>query len=477
MNITETVAAISTPHGTGGISVIRVSGEDAVNIASRVFAPASGKSLLDSEHARAQYGKIYSRGKVIDDGIAVVFYAPRSYTGENVVEISCHGGILLTNRVLEALFSAGAAPAPAGEFTRRAFLSGKLTLSEAEAVGDRLYARTDAQISLASPEAAGRVSRAVSNIAERIMSLISSLSAVIDYPDEELTETGRGDVAAECEKIGASLTSLLATYDTGRAVTLGVDAAIVGRPNAGKSTLFNLFAGCERAIVTNIAGTTRDVITEDVSVDGVMLHISDTAGVRGTDDEIEALGVRRARAAAANARLVILVIDAADTSADVNTSADVFADVSVPLEIIDELDGMGGDRTTLAVINKTDAAEPCRVENIKKTLEFRGISSVEASLLRGEGFEEIKRFIKERFTDGRLSLSEDAIISNARISAEISSAADGVISAGRASAAGMPADIVITELEGAYGALMRADGREVTSAVVDEIFSKFCVGK
>ncbi|MCD7831305.1 MAG: tRNA uridine-5-carboxymethylaminomethyl(34) synthesis GTPase MnmE [Firmicutes bacterium] len=464
MNINETVAAISTPHGTGGISVIRVSGEDAVNIASRVFVPASGKPLLASEHARAGYGKIYSRGKVIDDGIAVVFYAPRSYTGENVVEISCHGGILLTNRVLEALFSAGAAPAPAGEFTRRAFLSGKLTLSEAEAVGDRLYARTDAQLSLASPEAAGRVSRAVSGIAERIMALISSLSAVIDYPDEELTETGRGDVSAECEKIGASLTSLLATYDTGRAVTLGIDAAIVGRPNAGKSTLFNLFAGCERAIVTNIAGTTRDVITEDVSVDGVMLHISDTAGVRGTDDEIEALGVRRARAAAANARLVIIVIDAADTSADISV-------------LLDELDWEGGDRTPLAVINKTDAAEPCRVENIKKALDRRGISSVEASLLSGEGFEKIKRFIKERFTDGELSLSEDAIISNARISAEISSAADGVISAGRASAAGMPADIVVTELEGAYGALMRADGREVTTAVVDEIFGKFCVGK
>ncbi|MCD7783544.1 MAG: tRNA uridine-5-carboxymethylaminomethyl(34) synthesis GTPase MnmE [Firmicutes bacterium] len=472
MDINETVAAISTPHGTGGISVIRVSGEDAVNIASRVFVPASGKPLLASEHARAGYGKIYSRGKVIDDGIAVVFYAPRSYTGENVVEISCHGGILLTNRVLEALFSAGAAPAPAGEFTRRAFLSGKLTLSEAEAVGDRLYARTDAQLSLASPEAAGRVSRAVSDIAERIMALISSLSAVIDYPDEELTETGRGDVSAECEKIGASLTSLLATYDTGRAVTLGIDAAIVGRPNAGKSTLFNLFAGCERAIVTNIAGTTRDVITEDVSVDGVMLHISDTAGVRGTDDEIEALGVRRARAAAANASLVIIVIDAADTSAD--TSTDISADLSA---LLDELDGEGGDRIPLAVINKTDAAEPSRVENIKKALDRRGISSVEASLLSGEGFEKIKRFIKERFTDGELSLSEDAIISNARISAEISAAADGVISAGRASSSGMPADIVVTELEGAYGALMRADGREVTTAVVDEIFGKFCVGK
>ncbi|MCD8311959.1 MAG: tRNA uridine-5-carboxymethylaminomethyl(34) synthesis GTPase MnmE [Firmicutes bacterium] len=468
MDINETVAAISTPHGTGGISVIRVSGEDAVNIASRVFVPASGKPLLASEHARARYGKIYSRGKVIDDGIAVVFYAPHSYTGENVVEISCHGGILVTNRVLEALFSAGAAPAPAGEFTRRAFLSGKLTLSEAEAVGDRLYARTDAQLSLASPEAAGRVSRAVSGIAERIMSLISSLSAVIDYPDEELTETGRGDVSAECEKIGASLTSLLATYDTGRAVTLGIDAAIVGRPNAGKSTLFNLFAGCERAIVTNIAGTTRDVITEDVSVDGVMLHISDTAGVRGTDDEIEALGVRRARAAAANASLVIIVIDAADTSADVS------ADTSV---LLDELDEESGDRIPLAVINKTDAAEPSRVENIKKALDLRGISSVEASLLRGEGFEKIKSFIKERFTDGELSLSEDAIISNARISAEISSAADGVISAGRASSSGMPADIVVTELEGADGARMRADGREVTTAVVDEIFGKFCVGK
>ncbi|MCD8002891.1 MAG: tRNA uridine-5-carboxymethylaminomethyl(34) synthesis GTPase MnmE [Clostridia bacterium] len=472
MDINETVAAISTPHGTGGISVIRVSGEDAVNIASRVFVPASGKSLLASEHARARYGKIYSREKVIDDGIAVVFYAPRSYTGENVVEISCHGGILLTNRVLEALFSAGAVPAPAGEFTRRAFLSGKLTLSEAEAVGDRLYARTDAQLSLASPEAAGRVSRAVSGIAERILSLISSLSAVIDYPDEELTETGREDVSAECEKIGSSLTSLLATYDTGRAVTLGIDAAIVGRPNAGKSTLFNLFAGCERAIVTNIAGTTRDVITEDVSVDGVMLHISDTAGVRGTDDEIEALGVRRARAAAAGAELVIIVIDAADTSTDLST--DITADVSV---LLDELDVAGGDRTPLAVINKTDEAAPSRVENIKNALDLRGISSVEASLLRGEGFDEIKRFIKERFTDGELSLSEDAIISNARISAEISAAADGVISAGRASSSGMPADIVITELEGAYGALMRADGREVTTAVVDEIFGKFCVGK
>ncbi len=454
----KTVAAISTPHGTGGIAVVRISGDEALEIASRVFFPISGRSLTDAEGSRAYYGKIKYNGDVIDDGIATVFLSPRSFTGEDTVEISCHGGVLLTARVFEAVLSAGALPAPAGEFTRRAFLSGKLTLSEAEAVGERLYAKTDAQLRLSSPDAAGRLSAAVSEISPREMSLLSSLSAVIDYPDEELTEVGRDEAAGECEGIRGDISRLSASYKTGKALSCGVKTAIIGRPNAGKSTLFNLFTGEASAIVTDIAGTTRDVLTAEVTAHDVLLTISDTAGIRETDDLIESMGVERARREAGEAELILWVIDSA---------SDEPLECEIPKT----------DAVTLAVINKTDAAGRETLEKIKKALAERSVDYVEASLLNGGGFEKIKDFIREKFTDGTLSVGRDAIISSARQASASNEALEYINSALTALGEGLPADIIVTELEGAYGALCQIDGREVTGDVVDEIFSKFCVGK
>ncbi|MCD7776562.1 MAG: tRNA uridine-5-carboxymethylaminomethyl(34) synthesis GTPase MnmE [Firmicutes bacterium] len=454
----KTVAAISTPHGTGGIAVVRISGDEALEVASRVFFPVSGMSITEAEGSRAYYGKIKYNGEVIDDGIATVFLSPRSFTGEDTVEISCHGGVLLTARVLEAVLSAGALPAPAGEFTRRAFLSGKLTLSEAEAVGERLYAKTDAQLRLSSPDAAGKLSAEVSEISARVMSLLSSLSAVIDYPDEELTVVGRDEAVSECEGIRGGISRLSASYKTGKALSCGVKTAIIGRPNAGKSTLFNLFTGEASAIVTDIAGTTRDVLTAEVTAHDVLLTISDTAGIRETDDLIESMGVERARREAGAAELILWVIDSA-------------SDEPLECEIPQT------DAVTLAVINKTDAAGRETLEKIKNALAERSVDYVEASLLSGGGFEKIKDFIREKFTDGTLSVGRDAIISSARQASAANEALEYINSALTALGEGLPADIIVTELEGAYGALCQIDGREVTGDVVDEIFSKFCVGK
>lgn len=461
MHMTDTIAAVSTPRGTGGIAVLRVSGGDAVKICSRVFRPASRRPLDEIPHASAVYGAILRApdGDTLDHGIATVFRAPRSYTGEDTVEISCHGGALLTEYVLAAILSAGARQAEAGEFTRRAFASGKLTLSEAEAVGNLIHAKTGAQIDAAAPT----LSPAIAEIADLLTSLIARASVVVDYPDEDLADISPDELRRCASDAALRLQKLQATYRTGRAVVEGVVTVICGRPNAGKSTLYNLFAGEDAAIVTDIAGTTRDTLTRDVAAGRVLLRLSDTAGIRDARDSIESIGVERARARIADAELLIAVHDA-----------------HLPPDDVDREILFSSARVKIAVINKLDDPDSAGGEvaaEYRALAESAGAIPVDASLISGRGFDQIVAAIECSLTDGSLVLGHDAIVTNARQAAQIGEALDGVDSAVDALDAGAPVDIAVCELQRALDALLRLDGRQAADEVLDEIFSKFCVGK
>ena len=291
----RTIAAISTAFGRGGIAVIRISGEDAIGIAAKVFVPASGKGLEEISSGRAVYGKIYGGGRVIDDGMALVLRAPRSFTGEDTVEISCHGGVLITQKVLEAVLMAGAEAAGPGEFTKRAFISGKIGLTEAEAVIATINAESEEQLKLARSHMEGSLAGEIGSISEELVKILSRCYVLCDYPDEDLSEVSTEEVEAILEDVRKRLDRLISGYRVGHAVAEGIPTAIVGRPNVGKSSLLNGLLGYQRAIVTDIPGTTRDTVEEKLYLGRVLLKLCDTAGIRSGNgiDEVERIGIER----------------------------------------------------------------------------------------------------------------------------------------------------------------------------------------
>ncbi|MBQ6499010.1 MAG: tRNA uridine-5-carboxymethylaminomethyl(34) synthesis GTPase MnmE, partial [Ruminococcus sp.] len=345
----KTIAAVSTAKASAGISVIRVSGDRAIDISDKIFKSKSGTKLSDMKGYTCALGDVYTGGERIDECIATVFREPHSYTGENVVELSCHGGVYVTAAVLRAVLDAGAQPAQAGEFTKRAFLNGKLDLIEAEAVMDIISSRSKASERAALEIKDGALSERIDGIKEVLLDKAAHLNAWADYPEEDIPEISSEELISALTKAEKELDDIIKSYDNGRILKDGIDTVIAGKPNVGKSTLMNLLAGYDKSIVTSVAGTTRDIVEESVTLDDIVLNLSDTAGIRTTGDEIESIGVEKARAKLGTAALILCVFDSSQELSDDDN------------EIIKS----ALDAPSIAIINKTDLPSKLDEEKLK----------------------------------------------------------------------------------------------------------------
>ena len=460
MNVLDTIAAISTPYGKGGIAVIRISGADALSVAQKMFFPKNKKALSEIQSNRATFGAILNKdGKHIDDGVAVIFRAPHSFTGEDTVEISCHGGILITQRVLESAFCAGARPALPGEFTKRAFINGKMSLTGAEALGDLLEAGNDDQIAIARSGMRGDLSGEAQAIYDSLCNVLAAIFAHIDYPDEDLADISRDEMLAVCDAALSRLKRLAATYSTGHAVVEGVATAIVGRTNAGKSTLYNRIVGRDAAIVTDVEGTTRDVLTEKARLGKVTLRLSDTAGLRASSDTVEQIGIDRARREAESAELILAVFDGSRKTSGEDA------------QLVDYISSLGGAK--VAIINKTDLGIDDSVTALTQGFDHRICMSADS----GDGFDALATLVESIYIDKNLGLGEQAIVSNARQNAAVTSALDSLSQAIDAIKGELPLEVCCVEVENTLSSLGELDGRTVSEDIVSRIFANFCVGK
>ncbi len=461
----KTIAAVSTPFGRGGIAVIRISGENAVSVAKKMFFPHSGAKLSEIKPNFATYGEIFSEGTKIDDGVAVIYRAPRSYTGEDTVEISCHGGILLTERVLKTAFVCGAEPAGPGEFTQRAFLNGKLDLTEAEAVIGLIDAENEQRLKLCASHTSGVLSRRVEQLQGEIMKLLSSVYVGLDYPEEDLEEVSNEEFKASLEHIFSELDKTCATYREGKAVSEGIKTVLLGKPNTGKSSLLNALLGEQRAIVTDIPGTTRDIIEESVTAGKIILRLSDTAGLRQSSDEVESIGISRALEKAESSDLIIAMFDG---------SHELDGDDRQVISALPSYISSG--KTVICVINKSDLAQAFGKN------ELSALVPAEADILticaeNGDGVEALKNAASERFVSEYSDYTSVAVIANARQFSALSRAKECVRRCSAAFEAGFGSDVCGLDLEEAASALGEVDGRAVSDTVVDMIFHNFCVGK
>ena len=451
-----TIAAISTAQGEGGIGVIRISGDRAIEIADAVFKNINGKKLADMKGYTAAYGSILYENEKLDEAVALVFRAPHSYTGENVVELSCHGGIYITRQVLRAVLEAGAKPAEAGEFTKRAFLNGKLDLTEAEAVMDIISAKSRSAARSALSVKDGALRRKINGVKDDLLSIAAHLSAWADYPEEDIAEMTDEMIFDSCDKAITTLSYLLDTYDMGQAVKQGIDTVIAGRPNVGKSTLMNLLSGYEKSIVTDIPGTTRDVVEDTVLVGNVLLRLSDTAGLRDTDDKVEKIGVDRTKKRLEQCGLLLAVFD---------NSRELDDDDMQLLETAAQV-------PTIAIINKTDLENQLDISVIES--KVKNIITISAA--RGEGREAIIEAVEKIAGTDRLNPSE-GILSNERQRANVRNALASVREAKAALEMGMTYDAVTVSLEDAISELLEMTGEKTGDEVIDRVFHNFCVGK
>lgn len=452
----DTIAAISTPPGEGGLGIIRISGKDAFPVARRVFRPAREKDWL-KESYKMHYGHVVDEGSggVIDEVLLTVMKSPRTYTREDVVEINCHGGIVPLREALKAVLAAGARLADPGEFTKRAFLNGRIDLTQAESVIDIIRSKTDASLRVALAQLDGQLSARIGAVQDRILGLLAGLEASIDFPEDDVEEQTVPRLAESAREIVRELERLLESAGTGRIYREGVKTVIAGRPNVGKSSLLNALLGQERAIVTHIPGTTRDVIEETINIKGIPLVLADTAGLRETHDLVERIGVQKTRDFLAGADLVLFVVEASEGL----TGED--------REILKDIDR----EKTILIVNKIDLGENIPVQ------ESGEIPAVEISALSGEGIDVLKDRIVQVVTGGRISSPESVIVSRVRHEDAIKRARNHMEEFESSSGAGVPADLLSIDARNAWEALGEITGSTVTEDLLDRIFQDFCIGK
>ncbi len=452
----KTIAAISTANGVGGMGVIRISGENAKGVAQKVFRSVSDKKISEMAGYTASYGKIYDGEEMIDEAVVLVFQAPHSYTGEDVVEISCHGGLYITKRVLRAVLKNGAVSAEPGEFTKRAFLNGKLGLTEAEAVMDIISARGAQSAKAALSCMEGTLRKRIDSVRDSLVDTAAHLAAWADYPEDDIPEVDTGHLVHRLNECRNELTALLKSYDAGKVMREGVDTVIAGRPNVGKSTLMNLLSGCERSIVTNVPGTTRDIIEETVMLGEIPLNLSDTAGIRSTDDPVEKIGVKKAKERVLRAGLVLAVFDSSKPLSD---------DDKELIELLTQANA-------LAVVNKTDLEQKLDTDYIKNKIQH----VVFISAINGNGTEALEKEVADIVGTSHLDASQ-GILATERQHSAARSALNSVNEAIDAINLGMTLDAVTVVIEDAIHYLLELTGERTTEAVVDKVFHQFCVGK
>jgi tRNA modification GTPase len=452
----DTIAAIATPPGEGGIGIIRLSGKRSVVIASSVFKPVSGqlKDLPQRLLTRGQLRDI--AGRLLDNAMAVVMHAPHSFTGENIVELHCHGSPVLLQEVLSALFSHGARLARPGEFTQRAFLNGRLDLMQAEAVIDLISAPTAEALRNAAGQADGLLTHKLNALTRKLVETCAHFHAVIDYPDDAVEDIKNDDIQDSIRRAAEGLEQLAATFERGQLVRGGIPAAIIGRPNTGKSSLLNALLGYNRAIVSPRPGTTRDTVTEALRLGGVFLRIADTAGLRHTADDIEAEGVKRTREAVQEADLLFVILDGSEALTEEDRL------------VMDLARGMNA----VVLINKSDL--PQKIDRSMIEAAFLHVLSVSA--VQGEGLDQLDALVRRLWQSGAPPC-DGRVLTNARHANAVTRAAFSLREAQKALTAGLTPDVVVGDLELALAALGELTGRSVTEEVVNAVFERFCVGK
>lgn len=457
--MSTTIAAIATAQAAAGLGTVRISGEEALLIADRVFSSVSGKKLENAKGYTAFYGKVHEGETDIDDAVALVFRAPKSYTGENVAELSCHGGLFVLKRVLRAVLNSGAVAAEGGEFTKRAFLNGKMDLSEAEAVMSLISASGEEARAATLNALDGALSREIGECRDELARTAAFLAAWVDYPDDEIPELTDSQMTETLSSVKERLLKLLNGFDAGQAVLEGIDTAIVGRPNVGKSTLLNALSGRERAIVTSVAGTTRDVLEETVRLGNITLRLADTAGIRNdTDDEIEKIGVMRAKERFDRASLVLMVLDAGEELTDDDK----------------ELLELCKSKNSIIIINKTDCEKALSPQDVKEL--WGDVNIVEISAKNRKGMEELTAMVEK--VAGTADFDPSApLITTERQRGCVVKAVENLTEALDGIEMGITPDAINVCIDCAVENLCVLTGERATETVVNEVFKNFCVGK
>ena len=455
---TDTIAAIATAMSSSGIGIIRISGDAAVQIVDRIFFMKNKKNLSDMPTHTIHYGHIKDGDEVIDEVMVVLMRAPKSYTKEDTVEIDCHGGVYVMKRVLETVIKYGARPAEPGEFTKRAFLNGRIDLAQAESVIDIIHAKNEFALKSSERQLSGSLSSAVKTVREKLLHEIAFIESALDDPEHISLDGYPKTLQGIVEEAGKEIRKLLANSDNGKILKEGISTVIIGKPNAGKSSLLNTLVGEERAIVTDIAGTTRDVLEEQINLNGIILNVIDTAGIRKTDDVVEKIGVDRAKKCLNDADLAIYVVDTS-TQLDEND-----------FEIMELLK----DRKAIILLNKSDLAPVTDRESIRKHLDKKMIA---ISAKEQTGIGELEETIREMFFTGEVTFNDEVYITNIRHKTALQEAMNSLNLVVQSIMDGMPEDFYSIDLMNAYEELGSIIGEAVEDDLVNEIFSKFCLGK